>query len=317
MNRRHFLQSSAVLGIGSMLPRQMFATPPALLKAIGIQLFSLPKVLEKDFRQGIAMLAGMGYREIEMYGPFPFSTQKAKDSWAAVTPALGFSGSGYFGLDVKTVASILKEHKMTAPAIHTDLETLEQNMGKLAEAAHELGHKYAGIAAIPPEMRTNLDGYKKTAELFNKIGAAAKKEGLKFSYHNHGYGLHEMEGQRPLDLLLANTDPSLVFLEMDIYWMTAGGGDPVGYLQQYKNRYHLMHIKDMSKQARFSGDGGDPSQWIELFPFMTTAGKGVLDLPVILNAAKKSGVKHFFVEQDMVAEPEVALKKSIDFLKSV
>jgi sugar phosphate isomerase/epimerase len=78
-----------------------------------------------------------------------------------------------------------------------------------------------------------------------------------------------------------------------------------------------MHVKDMSKMMRFSGDGGNPSQWIELFPYMTTAGNGVLDLKKILTKAKESGVDHFIVEQDMVAEPEVALKKSIDYLKTL
>lgn len=263
------------------------------------------------------MLAQMGYREVEMYGPFPFSTATAKARWDSITPSLGFSGSGYFGLTAKEVASILKEHNITAPSIHTDLETLQNNMGELAEAAHLLGHEYVGIAAIPDDMRTNLDGYKNTAELFNGIGAAAKKEGLKFAYHNHGYGLQEMEGEIPLDLVLKNTDPGLVFLEMDLYWMTAGGGDPVKYLEDHPGRYHLMHVKDMKEKVRFSGDGGNPSQWIELFPYMTTAGNGVLDLKGILTAAKEAGVKHFFVEQDMVAEPETALKNSISYLKGL
>ena len=78
-----------------------------------------------------------------------------------------------------------------------------------------------------------------------------------------------------------------------------------------------MHVKDGSKQVRYSGDGNDPSQWFELFPFMTSAGSGVFDLKNILPAAKASGVKHFFVEQDLVKEPEKALKASFDYLKSL
>lgn len=317
MKRRHFLQSSTLLTAGGLFYRCGLAASSGLLDKVGIQLFSLPSLLEQDFRKGIAMLAQMGYREIEMYGPFPFSAATAKERWSSITPSLGFSGSGYFGLTAKEVAGILKEHDITAPSIHTDLETLQTNMGELAEAAQRLGHQYVGIAAIPDEMRTNLDGYKKTAEVFNNIGAAAKKEGLKFAYHNHGYGLQEMEGEIPLDLVLKNTDPELVFLEMDLYWMTAGGGDPVKYLQDNAGRYHLMHVKDMKEKVRFSGDGGNPSQWIELFPYMTTAGNGILDLEGILTAAKETGVKHFFVEQDMVAEPETALKNSISYLKAL
>jgi len=78
-----------------------------------------------------------------------------------------------------------------------------------------------------------------------------------------------------------------------------------------------MHVKDMSKKVQFSGDGGSPQQWIELFPYMTTAGSGVIDLKTILPKAKENGVQHFIVEQDMVAQPEVNLKKSIDYLASL
>ena len=184
--------------------------------------------------------------------------------------------------------------------MHVDLDTLRTRMNDIGEAAHVLGQTYAGLPAIPADQRRTLDDYKRMADEFNKIGDAAKKAGLKFCYHNHGYGLKEMEGKIPFDVILEHTDPNLVFLEMDIYWMTAGGADVVKYLDNNPNRFKLMHIKDMSKQVRFSGDGGDPKQWIELFPYMTSAGSGVLDLKTILLHAKKSGTEHFIVEQDKV-----------------
>lgn len=263
------------------------------------------------------MLSQIGYREVEMYGPYPFSTEAAKASWNAVTPSLGFSGSGYFGLSAGEIKSVFKDNKMSVPAIHTDLDTLLSNMSGLGEAGHTLGFTYVGLPAIPPDKRQTLDDYKRIAETFNKIGIDAQKYGLKFSYHNHGYGLQEMEGDIPLHVILKNTDPKLVFLEMDLYWTTAGGADPIRLLAAHPGRYHLMHVKDMKEKVKFSGDGGDSRQWIELFPYMTTAGSGVLDLKSIISSAKASGVKHFFVEQDMVAQPEVALKTSFDYLKSL
>ncbi len=317
MNRRRFLQSSAVLTASSILPIHPMVTQPNRLKKIGIQLFSLPKLLEQDFRQAIAMLAQIGYRELELYGPYPFSAAAAQERWKAVTPALGFSGSGYFGHTAQEVKAILKEHGLSAPSMHTDLDTLQTRMPQLAEAAAIIGFQYVGLPAIPEEKRKNLDDYKKMAETFNQIGEQAKKAGLKFAYHNHGYGLKEMEGQIPLNLILDRTNPEYVFLEMDIYWTTAGGADPLAYLEAYPNRYHLMHLKDMKQKKQFSGDGGDSQQWIELFPYMTSAGQGVLDLPSIIDKAQKAGVKHFFVEQDMVAQPEIALKSSYDYLKSL
>ena len=316
MNRRDFIASTAALTSSAVLfGGDLFASP--LMNNIGIQLFSLPKVLEKDFGAGIKMLATMGYREIEMYGPFPFSAPAAIDRWASITGELGFSGSGYFGKSAAEVATVFKENKMSVPSIHTDLETLRHNMGQLGEASQMLGFTYVVLPAIPPENRKTLDDYKKIIDEFNTIGEQAKKSGLRFGYHNHGYGMVEMEGHVPLHMIIEKTDPGLVFLEMDLYWTVAGGGDPVAYLQKYPNRYKMMHVKDMQKKVRFSGDGGDSKQWIELFPYMTTAGDGVLDLKSIIQVAQKSGVDHFFVEQDTVKEPEVALKRSIDYLKSL
>lgn len=300
-----------------MLVSPMIASDPALLKKIGIQFFSLPKMLEKDLAGSLSMLSKMGYQQVELYGPYSFSTEIAKQHWAAVTPSLGFSGSGYFGHTAAEMKTMLTDHGLTAPSMHTDLDTLQIRMDKLGEAAQILGHEYVVLPAIPEDKRKTLDDYKKMADIFNKIGESAKKAGTKFAYHNHGYGLKEVDGQVPLKLILDGTDPELVFLEMDLYWTTAGGIDPVTLLENYKNRYRMMHVKDMVKKVHFSGDGGDPKQWIELFPYMTTAGSGVLDLKTILAKATESGVKYFFVEQDMVAQPEVALKKSYDYLASL
>jgi sugar phosphate isomerase/epimerase len=104
---------------------------------------------------------------------------------------------------------------------------------------------------------------------------------------------------------------------MDIYWTTAGGANPIEYLKSYPNRYLCIHLKDMSKLVYFSKDGGNPQQWIELFPYMTNVGNGILDIKQIVYEAKKNGVKHFFVEQDMVENPKIALQASLDFLKNI
>ncbi len=313
MNRRSFLTS---VSAGIVASHTLFAYKPVVDK-IGIQFFSLPKMLEKDLKSTLAMLANMGYKEVELYGPYTFSTESAKSSWANVTPALGFSGSGFFGHTAKEMKSMLAANGLSAPSMHTDLDTLRHNMPQLAEAANTIGAQYVVLPAIPGPERKTLDDYSRLAEDFNKIGADAKKHGIKYAYHNHGYGIKEVNGVMPLQKILDGTDPSLVYFEMDLYWTTAGGADPVALLEKYKGRYHLMHVKDMAKKVTFSGDGGDSNQWIELFPYMTTAGNGVLDLKTILAKAKASGMKHFIVEQDMVANPEVALKKSCDYLLGV
>lgn len=314
--RRTFVRQTATAVLAAQLNTMPdFLTQFAKGKKIGIQLFSLPKLLDTDFTGTLDMLAKMGYKEIELFGPYPFSTQAAKDSWAAVTPMLGFSGSGFFGKTAKEVKTILNDKGLKTPSAHTDLDTLINAMDKLGEAADILGFKYVVLPAIPADKRKTLDDYKRMAETFNSIGQKAKKVGLKFAYHNHGYGLHAMDGQVPLDLIFAQTDKYLVFFEMDVFWTAAGGADPIAYFDKYPNRYRLVHLKDMKEKKVFSGDGSTPSQWFELFPYMTTAGDGVLGIREIVQKALASGVKHLIVEQDLVAQPEIALQRSFNFVK--
>jgi sugar phosphate isomerase/epimerase len=287
------------------------------MKRIGIQLFSLPRMLGQDLPGALALLARLGYEEVELYGPFPFSAPAARQRWEAVTPRLGFSGSGFFGRTAEEFKALLDAQGLRASSAHLDLDTLHAHMPQVGAAARLLGIECVGIPAIPDEKRGSLDAYRQMADEFNALGEAAKREGLKFLYHNHGYGLQELGGQIPLQLLLERTDPGLVHFEMDIYWTAAGGADPLDYLRAYPRRYRAFHIKDMKQAVRFSGDGGSADQWIELFPYMASAGDGVLDIPAIIAAGRKSGVEHVFVEQDMAADPETALGRSIAFLREL
>jgi sugar phosphate isomerase/epimerase len=287
------------------------------IKIVGLQLWSIAKTLEQDFVGTLQLLSQIGYKELELFGPYPFSTEKDKVSWNAITSMVGFSQSGYFNHTAKQLKELLDSLGLRTPAMHVGLDTLRNNLGETAEAAHILGQQYAGIASIPEEERRTLDDYKRMADEFNDIGKKAKALGLRFYYHNHGYGLKEMEGNIPFELILERTDPTLVYLEMDIFWTTAGGADPIKYLARNPSRYKLMHVKDMKKQVRFSGDGGSPQQWIELFPYITDAGDGVLNLKAILAQAKKSGVDHFIIENDVITNPKESLGKGYQYMASV
>jgi sugar phosphate isomerase/epimerase len=319
INKRDFLKNCGALAAGSLilqrLPTASFFSGSQQLDRIGVQLFSIPKILEKDFAGTMKMLSKIGYKEIEFYGPYPFSAKEDIERWKAVTPSLGFSGSGYFGFTVQQVKKILDDNGLSSPSMHTGLFTLENRMAEMAEAAQVLGTKYVILPSA--QTQTTLDGYKQQADQFNTIGASAAKYGLRFAYHNHGNGLKEMDGKIPMELILEQTDPKLVYMQMDIYWTTAGGIDPVAYLDKYPGRFRLMHIKDMIKKVQFSGDGGDSKQWIELFPYMTDAGSGVLDLKNILSHAKKSGVEHYIVERDLAPNPEEALGKAYQYVSGL
>ena len=313
--RRDFIKSTGLLtAAAAFTPLHCIMADLKKKNQLGIQLFSVPKLLSEDFLGGIKMLSELGYKEIEMYGPFPFSAESAKKGWEGAAKMLGFGGSGYFGLDIKEIKTILADHGLKTTGTHTDLDTLLTNMGPLAEAANALGQKYVTLPAIPEDKRKTLDDYRKMADTFNAIGDSAKKHGVRFGYHNHGYGFAPMNEKVPFEVLVDNTDPNLVFLEMDIFWTAAAGADPVQYLNKYANRYKMLHIKDMKEKKTFSGDGGDMSQWMPLFPYMTSAGDGVMDLKGILDTAHKIGVENYYVEQDMVADPKEALGKSAGYL---
>jgi sugar phosphate isomerase/epimerase len=319
IKRRTFLKKGGTFMLGSLLLQQLRAqsllSNGMYLDKIGIQLFSIPKLVGQDFAGTMALLANIGYKEIEFFGPYSFSAAEEQQSWKTTASALGLTGSGFFELSVAEVKSILDKNKLTAPSLHTGLLTLKNHMPQLAEAAHQLGSRHVILpSAITP---SNLDGYKQQADEFNEIGFQANKLGLHFGYHNHGNGLKELEGMIPFDVVLQRTDPKLVSFQMDIFWTTAGGLDPISYLDKYPGWFRLMHVKDMSKKVSFSGDGGDRKQWIELFPYLTDAGSGVLDIKTIIAHAKESGVEHFIVERDLAPVPEEALQRGYSYLASL
>lgn len=317
-NRREFLKHSALIAAaGLILPRHLYGKPDLGIKKLGVNLFSIPHLCEKDFAGTMQKVAKAGYKEIEFYGPYEFSATSDIERWKTITPSLGFSGSGFYGRSVSEAKKILDDNGLTTSSLHTGDASLHDDtaLNKTADVANTLGARYIVLPSAPTQ--PDLDAYKKQADDFNDIGRRAKKAGTRFAYHNHGNGLHAINGTIPMELIFDKTDPDLVFFQMDIYWMTAGGVDVVKYLEKYKGRFRLMHIKDMSKAVRFSGDGGDSKQWIELFPYLANAGSGVMDLKSILAAAKKSGMEHFIVERDLAPNGIDDLAKSVEYVTSL
>jgi sugar phosphate isomerase/epimerase len=321
LQRRQFLQSTlAALASGvastSCVNARRPASPP-LIDRLGLQLFTVPLLLERDLESGLRQISEIGYRELELYGPFPFSVESAQAGWRAITPMLKFTQSGYFGVSVQQFKTLLDRYGLSTPSMHIDLETLQTNLGATVDAAHLLGQRYAGLASIPEDRRRTLDDYLRMADVFNELGARMARQNLRLLYHNHGYGLAPVDGKVPLYTLIERLDPAVVSLEMDIYWTTAGGADPVTLFDAYPGRYRLVHLKDMKQRMRFDGDGGSPAQWVKLFPYMANAGEGVLDIPDIVAHAKKSGVQHFLVEYDMAADPLATLRANYRYLSKL
>ena len=176
---------------------------------------------------------------------------------------------------------------------------------------------WGSLCRATDTMLAGADTFKRLADVLNKSGERAQANGLKLCYHNHAFEFESFGGKTGFEMLMSATDKKLVSLEMDIFWTTAGGADPIKYLDGNPGRYKLMHVKDMTKQVRFSGDGGNPQQWMELFPYITDVGSGVLDLKTILSHAKKSGLVHFIIENDVIINPKDSLEKGYQYLSSL
>lgn len=281
---------------------------------LGVGLFTIPKLLDQDFTGTMQLLAEIGYKEVEFFGPYDFSAPAAKERWQPIAAILGMKGSGFYDLTAQEVKAVLDRNGLTAPSMHTDLLTLRERMPVLAAAAHVVGARYVVLPSIPEDERATLDDYKRFADEFNQIGANAVAEGIRFAYHNHGYGLRAMGGVVPFQLILERTDPALVDMQLDIYWNAAGGGDPIAYLRNYPGRFRLMHIKDMLQRFPVPDDMNNPQAWMALFQHISDAGSGVFDLAALVSDGMKSGVQHFLLERDLAPNPVETLRKSYQHL---
>lgn len=203
------------------------------------------------------------------------------------------------------------ERGISIPGTGAGYEQLVKNPQEVADRAKALGSKYVMTAWIPHKTGSfNIENAKKAVEDFNAIGKVLKENGLTFCYHAHGYEFFPHENGTLLDYIIQNTNPEYVSFEMDIMWIYFGGGDPAALLKKYKDRWKLMHLKDLKK--------GTPKDLTGLTsPENDVAiGTGELDIPAIIKEAKKVGIKHYFIED----ESSIYMKQipeSINYLKSL
>ena len=272
--RRHFIKTAGALALGSMiLPEFSFAI--AKIKNPGIQLYTVRTEMLADAKGTLKQLAALGIKQIE-------SARSVKGN--------------YYGLTGKEMKDTCKELDMTLRSGHVAVDAKWQ---QTMEEAAEAGQEYAICSSMPKSGQT-LDNYKRTAEIFNKSGEDCKTLGLKFGYHNHDYEFEKVDGQILYDVLMDNTDPKLVHMELDLGWVVASGNDPFKYFKKYKGRFPLWHLKDMNLQKKES----------------TEFGKGGLDIPKVLQHQKESGLKYFFIEQEEYAKtPLESMKYNMDYLE--
>jgi sugar phosphate isomerase/epimerase len=267
MNRREWLRVAAGAAV---LPATGYRLP-ARIRPIGLQLYTVRQAMERDFEGTLARVARVGYTEVEFHD--------------------------YFGHTPQQVRALLRAHHLRSPAVHVPIEALSRDFAATIDAAHVIGHEYVVVAWTPQELRRTLDGWRRIAELYNRAGAQARAAGMGFAYHNHSYEFMPMEGRLPYDLLLEATDPALVKLEMDLYWITAGGQDPLVYFAKYPGRIPLVHVKDMTADHH-----------------MVDVGAGSIDWRAIFAHREQAGIRHYFVEHDEPADPFASIANSYRYL---
>lgn len=184
----------------------------------------------------------------------------------------------YYGLHPKEIKKVLGDLGMTLRSGHVHIDEAWQQS---IDAAAEAGQEYLICSSMPGEGQT-VENYTRVADTFSKAGEDCKKSNIIFGYHNHDYEFEKENGQVLYDVLLQKTDPSLVKMELDLGWVFVTGNDPLAYFEKYPGRFPLWHLKDMDKAKKQS----------------TEFGKGQLNIKGMLENAKKSGMKYFFVEQE-------------------
>jgi len=275
MERREFLTTAGAITLGSMLPPACRPAHGAKLEKIGIQLYTVRDQMKADFEGTLARVAQIGYKEVEF--------------------------AGYFDRSPADVRAILERNGLSAPATHL-MSDNPDGWKKAVDLAKAVGHDYLVAPWIPEEKRTNLDGWKRVAEEFNRVGQVAKDAGIQFAYHNHDFEFPKMEGQVPYDLLLQSTDPKLVQLEIDLYWITRGGQDPLAYFARWPGRTPLVHVKDSM--------GGPEHKMVDV-------GQGTIEWKRIFAKRAQAGIQHFFVEHDQPPQPFDDIAVSYKYLSQL
>lgn len=304
MFRRDFLKLAGLAagGLAGVAPLGAAGASAKRHGALGLQLFTVMSELERDFDGTLATIASLGYREVETIGAFgrePAEVRRMLDRHGLTTPSQHLIPGTLYQAFTKFVARELTFDQVKALWLEQmSLDRVRPIIEQAAERAHALGQRYVVWQIIWQEQmrdRASLDAF---CAAMNEAGKICAREGLTFNFHNHSDEFKPVDGVVPYDYILAHTDPKLVKLEMDSYWIVNGGQDPVAYLNRHAGRYLQCHLKDRAKSGDFA-----------------TVGQGTVDFAALLAAARRSGVQHFYVEYDRSDDPMRAVREAAAYLK--
>jgi sugar phosphate isomerase/epimerase len=252
---------------------------------IGLQPYTVRREMQQDCEGTLRKIAAIGYQDLEIGDPF-------------------------YGQEPSGLRKLLKSLGMATSSGHYGYPKDTSEWAKSIDHAKSFGVKYM-ITSAPQEWRKSLDGWKRAAERFNELGAQCRKAGVAVAYHNHHFEYVVLDGKVAYDEFLRLTDPKLVLMELDCFWTTFAGKDPVAYFEKYPGRFPLLHIKDLKPGFPPSTDSFKGKPYAEV-------GKGIIDWKRIFQAAPKGGIKQYYVEQDECdRSPIESIRISYDYLKNL
>lgn len=229
--------------------------------------------------------------------------------------SLGFKevecGIDNYGYTPEAFRKLLDERGLKAVSVGAGYDQIVKDPEEVARKAKILGASYVMVASIPHEKNNfTIETAKKAVEDFNRVGKVLKENGLTFCYHNHGFEFQPYGKGTLFDYIVQNTNPEHVSFEMDVLWTVFPGQDPVKLLNKYGDRWKLMHLKDLKKGVKGDMSGSTPVE------NDVALGTGQIDLPAVLKAAQKAGVKHYFIEDESY-RIGVQVPQSLAYLKSL
>lgn len=255
---------------------------------VGVQLYSFRDAFKTDVRGTLKHIHELGFRDVEL--------------------------AGTYGLSAAKFRQLLDSAGLHASSMHVGYEQFRDSLPQVLADAKALGVRYLGTAWIPhPDGPISVTLAREAATNFNKWGRAARGRGIQFFYHVHGYEFVPGDkGIRPFDVLMRETDPAAVKYEMDVFWATLPGNDPVALLKKYPTRWRLMHLKDMKKGIKTNVMTGSANPDSAEVP----VGTGQIDYRTVIRTAKQIGVQKFYLE-DETKDPFATVPKSVAWLRGV
>lgn len=189
---------------------------------------------------------------------------------------------------------MLDERGLICTSYGVGYDALIYETERIIEEAQTLGASYVRVGSIPHQSPFTVEDADRAIEDFNRVGRVLSENGLTFAYHNHGFEFRPHEDGTLFDYLITGSDPDHVFFEMDVFWIAHPGHDPVEYMEKYPERFRLMHLKDLTKDAEHNLSGRAPSN------YDVPLGTGQIDFPALLRAAEDSAVENYYIEDESV-----------------